>query len=399
MRVAIARSMPNFSMDVYADGLIAGLRAVRPNWDIVELAPRPVDRHSRSVQMRAHKVYERFWNFPRQVQQQAAIADIVHVIDHSEGHLVPWVKKTNTPVVVTCHDLINFFYRDNLQGSVQLPFVSSGLWLRSVKGMSQASHVVAVSSVTAHDTTQLLNIAPAQITVVPNAVEAIFQPTSLDQRASLRQQHGATPETICLLNVGSNHPRKNLAVILQALAILKQQGLPVQLWKVSADFTDEQKALIDQHSLAPHIRYLGNPAKATLVQIYSAADILVAPSLHEGFGMTLLEAMACGTPVVTANLSAMPEVAGDAGVLVDPHSSQAIADAITQLHNDPNYYQTLVGKGLERAKQFTWENTAAQIAQLYEQLLGQTSDRALASPAFNSALNKDNNSPRVASSS
>jgi glycosyltransferase involved in cell wall biosynthesis len=367
VRIAIVRPMPNFSMDTYADGLVAGLRVVRPHWEIIELAPKPIDRHSRSVMVRAEKFYERFWRFPRSVADQSA--DIVHVIDHSEAHIVRWVKPKGMPVVVTCHDLINFFYRNNLQGSVQVPIVSSGLWLRSVKGMKQANHIVTVSAVTAHDTTQLLSIDPAQITVAPNAVEAIFQPSPLHQRDTLRQQHGATPETICLLNVGSNHPRKNLTAILQAVASLVQQGLPVQFWKVSADFTDEQKALIHQQNLEPYIRYLGNPDKATLVQIYSAADILVAPSLHEGFGMTLLEAMACGTPVITSNLSAMPEVAGDAGILVDPHSSEAIVGAVTHLHNDPVYYQMLVAKGLDRAKQFTWENTAVQIAQIYEHLL------------------------------
>lgn len=367
MRIAIVRPMPNFSMDTYADGLVAGLRVVRPHWEIIELAPKPIDRHSRSVMVRAEKFYERFWRFPRSVADQSA--DIVHVIDHSEAHIVRWVKPKGTPVVVTCHDLINFFYRNNLQGSVQVPIVSSKLWLRSVKGMNQANHIVTVSAVTAHDTTQLLSIDPAQITVAPNAVEAIFQPSPLHQRDTLRHQHGATSETICLLNVGSNHPRKNLSAILQAVASLVQQGLPVQFWKVSADFTDEQKALIAQQNLEPYIRYLGNPDKATLVQIYSAADILVAPSLHEGFGMTLLEAMACGTPVITSNLSAMPEVAGDAGILVDPHSSEEIASAVTHLHNDPVYYQMLVAKGLDRAKQFTWENTAVQIAQIYEHLL------------------------------
>ena len=367
MRIAIVRPMPNFSMDTYADGLVAGLRVVRPHWEIIELAPKPIDRHSRSIVLRAKKAYERFWRFPRSVADHSA--DIVHVIDHSEAHIVRWVKQKGTPVVVTCHDLINFFYRNNLQGSVQLPIVSSGLWLRSVKGMKQANHIVTVSSVTAHDTTQLLAIDPAQITVAPNAVEAIFQPSPSHQRDTLRQQQGARPETICLLNVGSNHPRKNLSTILQAVAILVQQGLPVQLWKVSADFTDEQKALIAQQNLEPYIRYLGNPDKATLVQIYSAADILVAPSLHEGFGMTLLEAMACGTPVITSNLSAMPEVAGDAGILVDPHRSEAIAAAVTHLHHDSVAYQALVVKGLDRAKQFTWENTALQIAQIYEHLL------------------------------
>ena len=86
MRIAIVRTMPNFSMDTYADGLVAGLRVVRPDWDVVELTPQPIDRHSRSPLLRIRKFYERFWRFPSWVGQESA--DMVHVIDHSEAHIV-----------------------------------------------------------------------------------------------------------------------------------------------------------------------------------------------------------------------------------------------------------------------------------------------------------------------
>ncbi|NJL38092.1 MAG: glycosyltransferase family 4 protein [Leptolyngbyaceae cyanobacterium SM1_4_3] len=367
MRIVIVRTMPNFSMDVYADGIAAGLRAVRPDWEVIELAPLPLDRTSRSLFLRAKKFYERFWNFPRTIRQQKA--DIFHIIDHSEAHIVYGLKKVRKPVVVTCHDLINFFYRDNLRGSVKVPFVSNGMWMYSVRGLQDCDHVVTVSAVTAKDTAQILNVEPARISVVPNAVEPGFRPLPKHESESFRQQQGISPETICLLNVGSNHPRKNISAILRGLAILRQKGLPVLFWKAGADFDSEQKTFIQTEGLESHITYLGNPDKSTLVQLYNAANILVAPSLHEGFGMTLLEAMACGTPAITANVSAMPEVVGDAGVLVDPQDWEAIANAVCRLHNDPGFYQELVNKGLERVKAFTWENTAEQIAEIYEKLL------------------------------
>ena len=105
------------------------------------------------------------------------------------------------------------------------------------------------------------------------------------------------------------------------------------------------------------------------MQAYNAADLLIAPAFHEGFGITLLEAMACGTPVITANVSAMPEVVGDAGILVDPNDSQAIADAVYRLHNEPLYYQELRERGLDRVKSFTWEKVARQMSGVYEHLL------------------------------
>ena len=95
----------------------------------------------------------------------------------------------------------------------------------------------------------------------------------------------------------------------------------------------------------------------------------MAPSLYEGFGLTILEAMACGTPVITANINAMPEVAGDAALLVAPTNIEEMAQAVQKLYNQPNLVRALVNKGLERVKDFTWEKTAEQVAQVYEQVL------------------------------
>jgi glycosyltransferase involved in cell wall biosynthesis len=368
MRIAIVRTMPNFSMDVHADGIVAGLKTVRPNWEIVEVAPTPVDRHSRSWRLRLYKFYERFWSFPNQVKQQAANADIVHIIDHSEGHIVRWVKQTNAHVVVTCHDLINALYQGNLKGSVKVPFLSNGLWMYSVRSMRKSDRIISVSATTAKDITRILQIEPSRIDVVPNAVEGIFQPLSDEQIATIRQRLGVPPDHLCLLNVGSNHPRKNLSTILDSITQLHQKGVAVKLLKVGADFTTEQQQWIQNQGLEQVVDYLGNPDKSTLVEIYNAADILIAPSLHEGFGMTLLESMACGTPVITSNVSAMPEVVEDAGVLINPTNVDELAAAILQLRHDSERYQDFVQRGLTRAKAFTWEIVAEQIAQAYERL-------------------------------
>lgn len=367
MRVVIVRSMPNFSMDVYADGIICGLKAVHPEWEIVELTPHFLDRHSNSLSLRIRKYYERFWRFPRLVKHEKA--DIFHIIDHSEAHIIHWIKKTGTPAVVTCHDLINFFYKGNLQGSVKLPLVSHRLWMNSVKAMRQADHVITVSSVTAQHTREILDIQPTSLSVVPNAVDPVFCVLSEHQAKLFRKIYGSSPSDICLLNVGSNHPRKNILTILAAVKILKEKGTSIKFWKAGTDFADDEKKFIAEHSLENEAVYIGQPEKSTLVEIYNAADILVAPSLHEGFGITLLESMACGTPVITSNVSAMPEVVGKAGVLVEPTDAQQIADAVLSIQADTAYYQKLVEKSLERAKAFTWEKTAKNISKIYKQAM------------------------------
>lgn len=371
MRVAIVRRAPgaSFSMDVYADGLVAGLTAVRPEWEIVELAPTPYfsDKKNSSWSTGIWQYYQRYWRYPQNVEKQNV--DIFHIIDHSDGHLVYRLKTTSKPIIVTCHDLINLIHPENLYEQARLPAVSMAVWKYAVRGLGKADHIIAVSSNTAKDVGQNLNIPGEQITVVPDAVEPLFQPLPQDKVTSLRQQHGISPETICLLHVGSNHPRKNVFTILRVLEALQKRGLSIHLWKTGADFTAEQKIFIQTYGLENFVTYLGKPDKCTLVQIYNAADILLSPSLYEGFGMTVLEAMACGTPVITSNVTSLPEVAGDAAVLVNPTDVQAIVETISRLQNDSAYHQELSSKGLARARLFTWEATAEQIATTYEKLI------------------------------
>ena len=371
MRVAILRRVPKFSvsMDVHADGLVSGLKAVRPDWTVLESCPVSkadgVSNRFASVQ----KYYERYQRYPRSLSQLDA--DIFHIIDHSDGYLSAWLRRTQSPNVVTCHDLINLIEPETFKGRAKFPLVSMTLWKRAVEGMRQANHVIAVSSHTKKDTVEHLGISPQDITVVPNAVDRSFCRLPASEVQTLRHQHNLSPETLCLLNVGSNNARKNISTILSVVALLKQQGLPICFWKAGADFNPEQKQFIESHNLSKCISYLGKPDKAALIGLYNSANCLMAPSLYEGFGFTILEAMACGLPVITANVTAMPEVAGNAAVLVNPLDIEAMAQAVQRLYAHPTERQTLAAKGIERAKVFTWESTAEQVARVYERVLGQ----------------------------
>lgn len=374
MRIAIVRraAKASFSMDVYADGVVHGLKAVRPDWQIGELVPE-TSTWKKGIGSGVWKYYDRYWQFPAQVSQQSA--DVFHVIDHSDGHIARWLRKAGKPVVVTCHDLINFIAPENVQEQARVPLISMTAWKYAVRGLQSADRIVTVSSHTAKDVTRWLEIAPEQITVAPNAVEPGFQPLPQTDIDRVRQQWGVSPETFCLLNVGSSHPRKNISTVLAAVHQLKAQNAPVHFFKVGADFAPEQKAFIQTHQLGSHITYLGKPDRRTLIQSYSAADALLAPSLYEGFGMTVLEAMSCGIPVITSNVTSLPEVAGDAAVLVAPTDVGAIVSAVVQLQRDTEFRQRLIQQGLQRVKAFTWENTAEKIAALYQQLVSQKAQR------------------------
>ncbi|NJR59656.1 MAG: glycosyltransferase family 4 protein [Cyanobacteria bacterium CRU_2_1] len=371
MRVAIVRRAANasFSMDVYADGLVQGLRAVRPNWDIVELIPQPNPQTKRGNGWLNGicKYYQRYWSYPLSLQNQKV--NLFHIIDHSDGHYIYGLKKTNKPIVVTCHDLINFLHPENIADQARFPLISTAIWKYSAKGICESDHIVTVSDYTAKDVMKILKVEPEYITVVPDAVESSFHRLPPEHIEAIRQKYHIPHNKFCLLNVGSNHPRKNISTVLNALNALKNQGVPVHLLKTGAEFTREQKAFITTHQLADCITYLGKPDRETLVQIYNAADVLLSPSLYEGFGMTVLEAMACGTPVITSNVTSLPEVAGDAAMMVHPTDVQAIVDAVCRLHNNSTERQLLIDRGLARVQLFTWEITAEKIAQIYETLL------------------------------
>jgi glycosyltransferase involved in cell wall biosynthesis len=371
MRVAIIRRLlgASFSMDVYADGLVSGLKAIRPNWQITELTPKPyaLGKNKNSWLNGIHKYYERYWNYPATIKQQET--DIFHIIDHSDGHIIYWLKNTGKPVTVTCHDLINFIQPENIREGSSLSSISTFAWKFAVKALPQANHIFSVSTHTAKDILQILKVEPECTTVTPNAVDPLFCPFSATKVEALRQKYQISPNTLCLLNVGSNQPRKNVFTVLKAVQELKSRGVSVHLLKTGADFTQEQKVFIQNCNFDNCITYLGKPDKATLVEIYNAADILLSPSLYEGFGITILEAMACGTAVITSNVTSLPEVAGDAAVLVEPMDVAAIVEAVLRLKNDSDFYQKLIDRGLARAKLFTWERTAEQVASIYETLV------------------------------
>jgi glycosyltransferase involved in cell wall biosynthesis len=371
MRVMIVRRVPGatFSLDVYADNLVAALKTVRPHWEIAEIAPIPWNSPDKLWQSGPgiKKYYETFWRHPRAVSRLAA--DIFHVVDQSEAHIAYGLNRLNKPVVVTCHDLVQFVYPEILQDQSRFPALSLATWKYAVRGMEKANHVIAVSTNTAQDITNMLKIKPEQTTVIPNGISAKFQILPNSEAAKIRQQYTRSPDTFCLLNIGSTHQRKNIMTVLQVLKSLTEKGIPICLWRTGSDFTKKQKYFIEEHHLAPHIFDLGRPDAAHLVQIYNAADALLAPSLYEGFGLTVVEAMACGTPVITSNVSSLPEVVENAAIQVDPLDIEAITRAICKIRHDRSYYSYLVEKGLLRAKFFSWEKTAEQVAKVYEGLV------------------------------
>ncbi|MTJ23041.1 glycosyltransferase family 4 protein [Dolichospermum sp. UHCC 0352] len=376
MRLVIVRREPGvaLSMDVYADNLVTELKAIRPNWEIVEVAPHSWSKSQENLWHSGtgiRKYYERYWHHPQQVCQVEG--DIYHIIDHTNAHVAYWLKKKGKPIIITCHDLVQFVYPEILKGQSRFPAFSMASWQFSVKGMCYVDCVIAVSSNTAKDAHERLGIALDKIVVVPNGVEASFQPLPSEEIKYFRQKYQRLPEEICLLNVGSTHQRKNIITVLKVLKTLKQRGISVRLWRSGGKFMAEQTAFIKEHNLDQDILDFGIADKNILLQVYNAADVLLAPSLYEGFGLTILEAMACGLPVITSNVSSMPEVVANAGILLEPMDIQAISETVVKLKQNSIYRQKLIAQGFVRAKQLTWQKSAEHLVSIYEQLTNQQS--------------------------
>lgn len=372
MKVVIVRREPKvaFSMDVYTDNLVAELKKIRPDWSITEIAPQAWSKDAENLWHSGNplrKYYERYLNHPRAVNRLDA--DIFHIIDHTDAHVAYGLKKLNKPVIVTCHDLVQYIYPEILKNEARFPAFSMAAWEYSVKGITSADRTIAISSHTAKDVNQWLNIEPEKIEVVPNGVGREFKMLDSESVDKWKQKYIESPAEICLLNVGTNHQRKNIETVLKVLKAIADLSIPIRLWKVGEDFYPEQKQYIQDHNLNQHITFINNPPAEALIHFYNAADILIAPSLYEGFGLTILEAMACGTPTITFNVSSLPEVAGDAAILVYPMDVKGITQAILHIHQDAVFRQDLIKKGLARVQEFTWKKTAEQTAKIYGKIV------------------------------
>lgn len=258
-----------------------------------------------------------------------------------------------TPMVVTVYDLTFMRYPERLT-------TARRLYLRMFTAMTcrRAKRVLAISQSTADDLTNLLDIPADKIDVTPLGYDADrFRPLPDDEINAFRTLHDL-PERFWLF-VGTLEPRKNLVTLLNAYAQLPDnEQLPLILGGGKGWMVDEIFATIERHGIGDRVSHIGFIPTADLPLWYNSADVFVYPSVFEGFGLPVLEAMACGTPVITSNVSSLPEVAGDAGLTLPPDDINQWTDALSRAYHDVAWRETAQHNGLDRAKQFTWERTA-----------------------------------------
>lgn len=225
--------------------------------------------------------------------------------------------------------------------------------------LAQSQHILTDSQATADDLIHFFCIPSAKITVVPLAYDAAhFRPLNL-------------PQQNYFLYVGRHDPYKNLHRLIEAFAALPPAD-DLQLWisgPPDPRYTPSLKALVQSLALAHRVRFLGYVSYDQLPILLNQAIALVFPSLWEGFGLPVLEAMACGTPVVTSNVASLPEVAGDAALLVNPYQIKEISQAMQAIVQEPKLRSQLRQAGLDRSKQFSWSRTGHRTVEVLQQYL------------------------------
>ena len=310
------------------------------------------------------------WDTRRPLQriawEQTRLAALSSSLDLLHGLAFAAPLAARCPTVITVHDLsfLRFpeaFHRVN----------RAYLTLFTKLSTRRAMRVIAVSESTRRDVIALCGVPGERVITIPNGVDEAFHPADAAEVAEFRRNR-RLPERF-ILYLGTLEPRKNLETLIDAYAGLRADGKTVPKLVIAGGkgwFFETIFARVAELGLTDEVFFPGYLPGAELPWWYRSAELFAYPSRFEGFGLPVLEAMACGTPVITTTSSSLPEVAGDAALLVDPDDTTALTDALRRLLTDSQLREGLRAAGLRQAARFSWTRTATQTAQVYRDLLG-----------------------------
>jgi glycosyltransferase involved in cell wall biosynthesis len=279
---------------------------------------------------------------------------------HSPDFIPPFHRRC--PAVITVHDLAFKLYPQLLTSE------SAAYYGQIERAAASAEQIIAVSEATRQDMLCLLPVNAQKISVIYEAADPLYRPR--DDAATVQQvlrAYGLEPPFV--LVVGTIEPRKNLLMLLRAFRGLLNRDPGCATLVIAGPrgwLADDVAALHAKLKLGDQTRFLGAVPAPELAALYGAAELFVMPSLYEGFGLPVVEAMACGAPVVVSNVSSLPEVAGDAGLCLAPDDVDAWAEAMRRVLNDPTLRSEMQQKSLRQARQFSWERAARETLAVYQ---------------------------------
>jgi glycosyltransferase involved in cell wall biosynthesis len=348
----------------YTRNLLEALAKVDPTNEYLLFSPGPAPRifqirNSQFAIRNLSKLWFEQVGFPLACRH----LDLAHV-PYFASPLFPTV-----PTVVTIHDLIPLIL-PAYHGS---PLVR--LYTRLVAAAARkVKAIITVSQASKRDIMRYLHIPPEQIYVTYEAAGEAFQPVEDEAQLTAIRQKYALPERY-LLYLGGFDQRKNLPTLLRAFALLanKQQTRLViagQLPERNTPLFPDPRRLVGELEMEERVVFTGWVPEEDKPALYSGAMVFVFPSLYEGFGLPVVEAMACGTPVVVSNCSSLPEVVGEGGLLVEPTDVEALTEAMELLLSDDALRAELGQKALAQAAKFSWKQTALETLAVYQKAVG-----------------------------
>lgn len=367
MRVGIDASMIGDragGMETYARGVIQALASIDPLGDYALLLQRPLPPHAIPGAERMRQVVVRTRYGPARIPFSTSLTllreriDVIHV-QEAAPLLFP------SKIVLTLHD-ISFEHYPHFFN----PDIARRLRARVPLTVRRAAAIITDTAFSKGDIVRRYHVPPDKVSVAPLAADPLYRPIDdARQLATARARYGAGDHFI--LCVGDLQPRKNLRTLIEAYVRLRRSdALRHKLVLVGrkAWLFDDVVAAARASGYEDELVFTGYVPDDDLVLLYNAADLFVYPSLFEGFGLPPIEAMACGTPVVTSNTSSLPEVVGDAGLMVDPLDVEALAGAIARVLRDGDLRARLAAAGLRHAAQFSWDDTARTIREVYQRV-------------------------------
>jgi glycosyltransferase involved in cell wall biosynthesis len=374
MKIAIDISLvvgESAGVGSYTRGLLEGLAAIDAEneyvlYSYVAFAPSPQPLFPQKPNFSLRMVplgeehWERIW-FKADLPPKEAL-DAVDVL-HSPFFNAP--KEHHGALVVTIYD-VSFLLQPQLHTEANRLHCLQG----ALNAALYADRIIAISMQTKKDLMAYFSIPEVRIRVIYPAHRKIYYPErDVEVIRGVLERLGIFRNFI--LFVGSLEPRKNLKTLLQAYAIYVKRHASEELLVVAGGkgwLNDDLSQVVAELGIAERVKFVGYVQEADLRVLYSATKLFVYPSLYEGFGLPPLEAMACGAPVITSNTSALPEVVGDAAIVIDPHNSEELYQAMQRVLCDDQLRIRMRQQSLARAQLFSWERTAQETLGLYREV-------------------------------
>jgi glycosyltransferase involved in cell wall biosynthesis len=298
--------------------------------------------------------------------EQTRLAAISHQLDLVHGLAFAIPLACACPAIVTVHDLSFLRHPSAFRwfNRTYLSFITR-------ISTRRAARVIAVSESTSRDVITFCGVPGERVIVVPNGVAEEFHPSGPADRGAVAEfrRRSGLPERFILF-LGTLEPRKNLVRLLEAYALRADELPALVIAGAKGWFYDTIFTRVNDLGLTERVVFPGFVPTEELPWWYRAAELFVYPSLFEGFGLPVLEAMACGTPTITSNASALPEVAGDAALLIDPEDVEALSEAMARVLSQPDVAARMREDGLRQAARFSWMRTAEQTVGVYRSALG-----------------------------